>query len=36
MMIEKIKSNEDEIGGFLVNHGYKTFPMGLNILAIHD
>ena len=36
MMIEKIKSNEDEIGRFLVNHGYKTFPMGLNILAIHE
>lgn len=35
MIIEKIKSNEVEIQTFLQEFGYKFFPLGLNILAIH-
>lgn len=34
-MIEKIKLNEDEIRKFLERFGYKIFPLGINILAIH-
>jgi FkbM family methyltransferase len=36
MLIEKIKSNEAEIGAFLADLGYKTFPLGLNLLAVHE
>jgi len=36
MLIEKIKSDEDEITDFLVDAGYQLFPMGINILAIHE
>jgi FkbM family methyltransferase len=36
MIIERIKTNEAEINTFLAHHGYRTFPMGINILAIHE
>jgi FkbM family methyltransferase len=36
MVIEKIKSNEDEILAFVGQLGYRTFPFGLNILAVHE
>lgn len=36
LIIEKIKSNESDINHFLVNYGYKIFPLGLNLLAIHE
>jgi len=36
LIIEKIKSKEVEIVPFLQNLGYKTFPMGINILGIHE
>ena len=36
MLIEKIKSDEDEITDFLSDAGYQLFPMGINILAIHE
>jgi FkbM family methyltransferase len=36
MLIEKIKSNEAEIGAFLADLGYRTFPLGLNLLAVHE
>ena len=36
LIIEKIKSNEQEIIGLLENIGYKYFPFGINILAIHS
>ena len=36
LMIEKIKSNETEISEFLLRYGYRIFPMGINILAIHE
>lgn len=35
MLIEKIKSDEDEISEFLTDMGYRLFPMGINILAVH-
>jgi FkbM family methyltransferase len=36
LMIEKIKSNETEITELLKGHGYQIFPLGINILAVHD
>jgi FkbM family methyltransferase len=36
LIIEKIKSNEFEINTFLKNHGYKIFPLGLNVLGVHE
>jgi FkbM family methyltransferase len=36
LMIEKIKSNEADISAFLTAHGYTIFPLGINMLAIHD
>ena len=36
MMIEKIKSNEQEIKHFIEQRNYKIFPLGINILAIHQ
>lgn len=36
MLIEIIKSNREEIVGFLLKHGYKTFSLNINILAIHN
>jgi hypothetical protein len=36
LLIEKIKSNESDLNQFLTNYGYKTFPLGLNLLAIHE
>lgn len=36
MIIEKIKSNENNIKSFLEGNGYAHFPMGLNLLAIHN
>lgn len=35
MIIEKIKSNEQEILSFLEKIGYQLFPFGINILAVH-
>lgn len=35
LLIEKIKSNEGDIQDFVAGFGYKTFPLGLNLLAIH-
>ncbi|SFV88885.1 methyltransferase FkbM family [hydrothermal vent metagenome] len=35
LVIEIIKSNKDNIQTFLEEHGYQTFPFGLNVLAIH-
>jgi FkbM family methyltransferase len=36
LIIERVKSNESEINEFLNNYGYKTFPLGFNLLAIHE
>lgn len=36
MMIEKIKSDEHEIKEFLLACGYRIFPLGINILAVHE
>jgi hypothetical protein len=35
LMIEKIKSNEEELSTWLNDHGYRIFPLGINLLAIH-
>ncbi len=35
MIIEIIKSDKASIEGFLLKNGYKLFPAGINILAIH-
>lgn len=35
MLIERIKSNENEIKMFLKKHGYQLVGVGLNLLAIH-
>lgn len=36
MLIEKIKSDEDEISEFLRDLGYQLNPVGINILAVHQ
>lgn len=36
MLIEAIKSNMTPISDFLKEAGYKTFPAGPNILAVHE
>lgn len=36
LVIEKIKSNETVINEIISGYGYKSFPFGLNILAIHE
>ena len=36
LLIEKIKSNEAELIGFVTELGYKVFPIGINILAVHE
>jgi FkbM family methyltransferase len=36
MMIEIIKSDKSNIEKFLLEVGYKFFPMGINLLAIHQ
>jgi FkbM family methyltransferase len=35
LLIEKIKSNEDDIRQFLEKRGYQLFPLGINLLAVH-
>ncbi|MFH5925952.1 FkbM family methyltransferase [Roseomonas xinghualingensis] len=36
MVIEVIKSDRVAIGAILSGHGYRIYPMGLNLLAIHE
>lgn len=36
LLVEKIKSNEHELLSFLEQFGYRFFPSGINILAIHE
>ena len=36
LLIEKIKSNEAALVGFLAELGYKVFPLGINLLAVHE
>lgn len=36
MMIETIKSNKSQIENFLQKNGYKYYPMGINLLAVHS
>ncbi|OYX34708.1 MAG: FkbM family methyltransferase [Caulobacterales bacterium 32-69-10] len=36
LLIERIKSSEADIVGLLQPLGYKLFPFGLNLLAVHE
>jgi len=36
LIIEKVKCKESELIGFCNRIGYKTFPFGFNLLAIHE
>jgi FkbM family methyltransferase len=36
MLIESIKTDKPELMKFLESNNYKTFPVGINILAIHS
>jgi FkbM family methyltransferase len=36
LLIEKIKSSENEIVQFVTTLGYKTYQLGINLLAIHE
>lgn len=35
MLIEVIKSDREQIGRFLTEHGYETHSLGINVLALH-
>jgi FkbM family methyltransferase len=35
MLIESIKTDKAALLKFLSEHGYKTYPMGINIMAVH-
>jgi FkbM family methyltransferase len=35
LLVERIKSDEAGLAGFLEPRGYKLFPLGLNLLALH-
>jgi len=36
MTIEIIKTDKAQVEAFLMQHGYQIYPMGINILAIHQ
>jgi len=36
MMIEVIKSDAERIRQLLGGQGYSTYPMGINMLAVHQ
>ncbi|NJL07925.1 MAG: FkbM family methyltransferase [Methylacidiphilales bacterium] len=36
MIIEKIKANEGDISDFIKAIGYNIYPVGINLLAIHE
>ncbi len=36
LLIEKIKSNEQQIVDFVQERGYTVFPLGINLLAVHE
>ena len=36
LMIEKIKSDELELRNFVEKYGYKIFPLGINMVAVHQ
>ena len=36
LLIEKIKSNEEELLRFVTELGYVVFPLGINLLAVHE
>lgn len=36
MVIEAIKSDRAALESFMINQGYRVFPLGINMLAIHS
>ncbi len=36
LIIEKIKSKDEELVNFLTTLGYKSIPIGINILGVHE
>ncbi len=36
MTIEVIKTDMNKVNKFLAENGYKTYPMGMNLLAVHE
>lgn len=36
MLIEKIKTSEDQLTKFLMERGYTLFPIDINVLAVHE
>ena len=36
MMIEIIKTDQKKLNDILTDHGYRTYPMGINLLAVHE
>ena len=36
ILVEKIKSNEADLRGFLETHAYRIFDTGMNLLAVHE
>lgn len=36
VLVERIKSDEAALRGFLANRGYRVFDLGLNLLAVHE
>jgi hypothetical protein len=36
MLIEVIKTNRQLLQDRLISLGYKLFPMGINVLAVHE
>ena len=36
LIVEAAKSDRAALESFMQSHGYKVFPMGLNVLAVHE
>ncbi len=36
LVVEVIKTDRDALGRILAGHGYRLYPMGINLLAIHE
>jgi hypothetical protein len=35
-VVEVIKTDREALGRILAGHGYRLYPMGINLLAIHE
>ena len=36
LLIELVKSNKTNVQEFVTDHGFSTFHLGLNMLAVHN